>query len=195
MRFDSVIGEEKRGNGLYVCGFVLLSLGVMIGSIYLMKTDAKDAIKTYISGFIASFAENHNNISVFKNSMTENIVYIGIIFLMGFFRFGFLITGAILVRKGFIMGFTTASFIKYYGVKGMLVMLSTMPAVLVTVPALMFFSIISVRFSLIKEKRQKKLVFSYIFFLILIISIFCVASFFEGFLTTTFMTWLFPKIN
>ena len=42
---------------------------------------------------------------------------------MGFLRFGFIVTGAIIVRKGFIIGFTTASFIKFYGAKGMLVML------------------------------------------------------------------------
>ena len=44
--------------------------------------------------------------------------------------------------KGFIIGFTTASFIKFYGAKGMLVMLSTMPTILMaTIPTLLLFQL------------------------------------------------------
>ena len=72
---------------------------------------------------------------------------VGIVFLMGFLRFGFIVTGAIIVRKGFIIGFTTASFIKFYGAKGMLVMLSTMPTILITIPTLLLFSAVSIKYS------------------------------------------------
>lgn len=197
MKLNEAMQERGRNNPLYAFALILLAIGVTVGSIYLVRVgaDSGEGIKTYINNFFSSFAENRNNIEVFKNSLTANLVCIGIIFLMGFFRFGFLITGAILVRKGFVMGFTAASFFKYYGIKGMLVMLSNMPTMLITLPALLFFSAASVRFSLIREKNQKNLIFSYIFFLILAISIFCVASFSEGFLTTTFMTWLSPKIS
>ncbi len=197
MMLKETMAEEKKNNPIYVFALILLAIGVISGSVYLVRVGATSGagIKTYINSFFSSFAENRNNIEVFKNSLTANLISTGIIFLMGFFRFGFLVTGAILVRKGFIMGFTAASFFKYYGLRGMLVMLSTMPTMLITLPALLFFSAVSVRFSLIKEKNKKNLIFSYIFFLILAISIFCVASFSEGYLTTTFMTWLSPKIS
>ena len=197
MMLKETMIEEKKNNPIYVFALILLAIGVISGSVYLVRVgvDSGEGIKTYINNFFSSFAENRNNIEVFKNALTANLISVGVIFLMGFFRFGFLVTGAILVRKGFIMGFTAASFFKYYGIKGMLVMLSTMPTMLITLPALLFFSAVSVRFSLIKEKNKKNLIFSYIFFLILAISIFCVASFSEGYLTTTFMTWLSPKIS
>lgn len=83
---------------------------------------------------------------------------------MGFLRFGFIVTGAIIVRKGFIIGFTTASFIKFYGAKGMLVMLSTMPTILITIPTLLLFSAVSIKYSLNSERKSKKIIFSYIFF-------------------------------
>ena len=77
----------------------------------------------------------------------------------------------------------------------MLIMLSTMPAELIAIPTLLFFAAVSVNFSLNRDKKQKKLIISYIFFLILVISIFCVAALAEGFLTTTFMKLISPKIN
>lgn len=197
MRFNETMGTDKKNNGLFAIVIFLLVVGVTAGSIYLTEhsADMGDGIKAYIGSFFSSFAENRNNITVFKNSLEANLISLGIIFVMGFFRFGFVVTGVILVRKGFIMGFTAASFFKFYGAQGMLVMLSTMPTVIITIPALLFFSVISVKFSLNREKKQKKIIFSYIFFLILMISIFCVAALAEGFLTTTFMTWISPQIN
>lgn len=197
MMLKEAMSEEKKNNPIYVFALILLAIGVVTGSVYLVRVGeaSGEGIKTYINNFFASFTENRDNTAVLKNSLTANLINTGIIFLMGFFRFGFLVTGAILVRKGFIMGFTSASFFKYYGFRGILVMLSTMPTMLITLPALLFFSAVSVRFSLIKEKNKKNLIFSYIFFLILAISIFCVASFSEGYLTTTFMTWLSPKMS
>lgn len=194
MRFNA---ETEKNRGLYALVTVLLAAGVAAGSVYLARycADTGEGIKSYISGFFASIAENKNSVTVFKNSLFEGALSLIIIFAMGFFRFGFLITGAVLVRRGFIMGFTAASFFKFYGLRGMLIMLSTMPSVLITVPALLIFSAVSVKFSTSGEKKGKKSIFSYIFFLIIMISIFCVASLAEGYLTTTFMSWISPKIT
>lgn len=195
------IKEIKTGNrggkGMYMLMMFFLAAGIIAGSVYMVKSGdgMGDGIRSYLENFFASFAENHNNAAVFKNSLASNLITAAIIFVMGFFRLGCIGTAALLLRKGFIVGFTSASFIKCYGAKGILVMLSTMPAVLITLPAMMAFAAVSIRFSLRENKKQKKLIFSYIFFLFLIISIFCAASLADGYLTTTFMTWLSPKIN
>ncbi len=196
MRIDKAIGTDRRNYGTYSLALLLLAAGVIAGSVYLVKSSASsgEGIKAYIENFFAMIAENKNSMEVFKNSLIEGVISLGIIFAMGFFRLGFVITGAVLVRKGFIMGFTAASFFKFYGLRGMLVMLSTTPTVIITLPALLLFSTVSVKISLIKEKKQKNLIFSYIFLLAAMISIFCVASLAEGYLTTTFMNWLSPKI-
>jgi stage II sporulation protein M len=191
---ETIIGEKKYG--LCVCAMILLIVGVSAGSVYLVSRgdEMGEGIKSFIGEFFSSLPQSDKG-QIFKNSLISNLMYLIIIFAAGFFRLGFVVTGALLVRKGFVIGFTAASFFKFYGMKGMLVMLSTMPSALITVPSLMFFSALSVKFSVNPDKRQKKLIFLYIFSLILLISIFCVAALSEGYLTTTFMTWLSPKIN
>ena len=77
----------------------------------------------------------------------------------------------------------------------MLVMLSTMPTILITIPTLLLFSAVSIKYSLNSERKSKKIIFSYIFFMIIIISIFCVASLSEGYLTTTFMRYISPELS
>lgn len=197
MRFSAGTNAEKKNSALYMIVTMLLIIGVAAGSIYLARHSENmgEGIREYINGFFASMKDNTNNVTVFKNSFTSNLICVGIIFVMGFFRLGCVPTGAILVRKGFVMGFTAATFFKFYGGRGMLIMLSTMPAELIAIPTLLFFAAVSVNFSLNRDKKQKKLIISYIFFLILVISIFCVAALAEGFLTTTFMKLISPKIN
>ncbi|MCC8161389.1 MAG: stage II sporulation protein M [Oscillospiraceae bacterium] len=157
MKFIENIKSDRRNNALYVLVLILLTAGVSAGSVYLARRggDMGDGITEYIGNFLSSFSENRNNMAVFKNSLTANLIYTGIIFAMGFFRLGCVVTGAIIVRKGFVMGFTAASFFKFYGLNGMLIMLSTMPTVLITIPALLFFSAVSVKFSLNPDKKQK----------------------------------------
>ena len=204
MKLNDIVADEKHGNGLLGLLIFLLVVGVTVGSVYLAKNsgDMAEGIKNYIGSFCTAVSENKNSMTVFKNSLQANLISVGIVFLMGFLRFGFIVTGAIIVRKGFIIGFTTASFIKFYGAKGMLVMLSTMPTILITIPTLLLFSAVSIKYSLNSERKSKKWpgsflspAISYIFFMIIIISIFCVASLSEGYLTTTFMSWVSPKLN
>ena len=197
MKLNDIVADEKHGNGLLGLLIFLLVVGVTVGSVYLAKNsgDMAEGIKNYIGSFCTAVSENKNSMTVFKNSLQANLISVGIVFLMGFLRFGFIVTGAIIVRKGFIIGFTTASFIKFYGAKGMLVMLSTMPTILITIPTLLLFSAVSIKYSLNSERKSKKIIFSYIFFMIIIISIFCVASLSERYLTTTFMSWVSPKLS
>lgn len=186
----------KSNIGMYVVIMLLLIGGIAVGSVYLAggSPEIYDGIKKYITEFFASFTENKNNLAIFKNSFIHSMTEVAIIFVMGFFRLGCIGTGVILIRRGFVTGFAAASFFKLYGLKGALVMLASMPTIIITIPALMIYSFISIRFSLEKNKKQKKIIFFYIFFLFLIVSIFCIASLAEGFLTTTFMSWVSPNL-
>ena len=181
MKLNDIVADEKHDNGLLGLLIFLLVVGVTVGSVYLAKNsgDMAEGIKNYIGSFCTAVSENKNSMTVFKNSLQANLIIVGIVFL----------------RKGFIIGFTTASFIKFYGAKGMLVMLSTMPTILITIPTLLLFSAVSIKYSLNSERKSKKIIFSYIFFMIIIISIFCVASLSEGYLTTTFMRYISPELS
>lgn len=196
MKVFSVGENKKTCNFFLTVSIVLLSCGITFGSLYLSKSSSEtlDSIKTYISNFFSTFGENTNNLNVFKNSLIEGIIYFVIIFFMGFFRFGFAVTGAIIIKKGFVTGYTAASFIKLYGINGLLVMLSTMPSVFIAIPAMLFFATVSVIFSLSGGKKDKKMIISYIFLLFLMIAIFCISSLAEGYLTTTFMKLISSKL-
>ena len=149
MKLNDIVADEKHGNGLLGLLIFLLVVGVTVGSVYLAKNsgDMAEGIKNYIGSFCTAVSENKNSMTVFKYSLQANLISVGIVFLMGFLRFGFIVTA------------------------------------------------VSIKYSLNSERKSKKIIFSYIFFMIIIISIFCVASLSEGYLTTTFMSWVSPKLS
>lgn len=180
---------EDRGLGIIalVFGFVLFG-GVAAGSIYLVRhMQGYEGLSEYLTEFFKNTLTGMDKYSVFKNALKSNLIILAVIFCAGFFKLGFIVAAACIMRKGFIIGFTSASFISCFGLKGVLVSLSYLPGLLLILPAFWLFCSVSSEFSLKKDRFQKKFIFSYIFFTIVIITIFCAASFLEGYLTTTFM--------
>lgn len=186
--------EFKNSDLLFIAAFAVLVLGVILGSVYLAYASSYDGIKSYLDGFLQSCGDNAC-FSVFKKSLRGNLAEFLFVFIAGFFKFGALFSAAAVIRRGFIIGFTVSSFVKLYGMKGLLFMSSTMPVTLIIIPAFLIFAAVSVNFSVSKEKNQKKFLISYIFFGIFIFTIFCIASLGEGYVTTTFMKWILPKIG
>lgn len=193
------IDTEKKGKGnfTYVLLFLTLAVGTAVGCIYLNHrwNNMGEGIKEYLSSLIETAKAGEDGRGIFKSSLISNLITLGIMFVMGFFRFGAVGTGIVIVRRGFVTGFTSASLIRAYGMKGILIMLTLMPTALIYIPALLIFGAASVTYSLKDDKFQKKIIFSYIFFTVFMISIFCVASLSEGFLTTTFMKLVSEKIS
>lgn len=188
--------QTKKRTLTYTLLFLTLALGAAAGCIYLNRgwDNMGEGIIAYLKSFFERAKEGGGYGGVFKASLISNLITLCIIFIMGFFKFGFVGTAAIICRRGFITGFTSASLIRAYGARGILVMLSTVPTAVIYIPALVIYGAASVTFSMQENKFQKKIIFSYIFFTIFMISIFCAASLCEGFLTTTFMKWLSPKL-
>ena len=190
--------EESRAKALvYAVLFFMLALGVTAGCACIIKGwDSVGAgVTEYLKSVFSQDAVHESGAEIFKSSFISNLIILAVIFFAGFFRYGFLVTGAVILRKGFVTGFTTASFLRAYGVKGIIAMLSASPSMLITVPAIMTFSAVSVIFSRNENKFKKIFIFSYIFFGIFMAAIFCAASFSDGFLTTIFMNWIIPKIS
>ena len=181
--------EDVHLKAILIMFAFLMLCGTAIGSIYFMRqSGGYTGISEYLTTFFKDKVNGIDKYSVFKNVLKSNMIMLGVIFTAGFFKIGFLGVGACILRKGFITGFTAASFIRCFGIKGMVISLSYLPGMLVIIPAFVMFCSVSGSFSLKKDRFQKKIIFSYIFFTILIITIFCVAAFLEGYLTTTFMT-------
>lgn len=182
----------KNSDFFCIAAFFALLTGIVIGSVYLTKTavSSGEGIQAYLDSFTASGADM-DKFAVFKKAITENVIMLAVVFVAGFFRFGIVLTAAAIIRRGFIMGFTTASFIKYYGAKGFLAMASTMPSVILLIPAFLIFAAVSAGFSMLENK--KSMLMFYILFALLIFAVFLISALSEGYITTSFLGWIFPQ--
>ena len=186
----------KDSSVIIALSFLIFTAGTVLGSVYLMKTSAgtDEGLKNYLGAFLASAQGGTDNFAMFRNALKENAFYLLIVFAAGFFRVGIVFIAAAIIRKGFIMGFTAASFVRFYGIKGILVTVSMLPGILLIIPAFLTFSAVSADLSVRREKKEKKIIFFYVLFALIVMSIFCAAALTEGYLTTIFMKWLSPKI-
>lgn len=184
--------KEKSGSNFYILQYVLLFLGVLAGSVYLSKSasGADNGIQTYLVNFIDGIKNGVDKYSVFKSSLKSNIFVTVIIFICAFFKAGIIPVSLIMLKEGFISGFTSSAFIKYYGIKGVGAMLCIMPSMLIYLPILVIFSSVSCAIALKNGSRDKNILISFIFFSIAVFSVFCGSSLCEGYVTTIFMKLL-----
>lgn len=193
MGVNRLIKNDLKSNDFFcIAAFFALAAGIIAGSVYLTKTavSSGEGIKAYLGNFVSTGAEA-DKFAVFKKAVSENAAMLAVVFISGFFRFGILFTAAAIVRRGFIIGFTTASFIKYYGAKGLLAMSATMPSAIIMLPAFLIFASVSAGFSMMENKRNS--VVFYVLFTIVILVVFLAAAASEGYITTSFMNLIFPK--
>ena len=173
--------------------FFVMVVGIVTGSVFYMKTgDGRAVINEHLADIFRSTAETTNKMGAVKNYFFEGFVYCALIFVCAYFKFGVFVTLTAVLRKGFVTGFTAAAAAGTYGLKGMALMAATGADLVISVIILVIFSAVSVTYSIEKEKNSKKFL---IFFAIFSISIFCIISFSRGFVSTTFMKFLYPNFT
>lgn len=117
----SIILPNKKINIFVIC---ILFLGVIAGSVFAAIIGYND--KTLVIDKIKLFIDNINNNSIdsliaFKNSISINLLYIIIIWILGLALIGIIFNIFILFIKSFIFGFSIASFILTYSYKGIII--------------------------------------------------------------------------
>ncbi len=187
---------EKKNAVFMVLSTLALLAGVVIGSVYLFKigADAQEGLRGYLESFAQSALQGRDGTEIFKRALIGNSIMLAIMFIAGFFRFGMLLSAAVIARKGFIIGFTAASFVKCYGAAGVLIMAAQLPPILAAVPAFLFYSAVSAGFSS-NRRAGRGTLGAYILFTVIIFAVFCAAAAAEGYLTTAVMKFLFAKIS
>ena len=103
--------------------FLVLTLGIISGSIFLVLISPNDKINvtTQITNFMSNI--NDNNISIvqaLKNSLSINFTYVFLIWILGMSVIGIIFNIFLVYIKGFIIGFSISSIIYVYGIKGVL---------------------------------------------------------------------------
>lgn len=130
---------------------IILFLGLISGAIFANIIGLND--KALVTDKIKLFIDNINTNSIdsilaFKNSISINLIYLIIIFILGMTLIGIIFNIFILFIKSFIIGFTLASFIITYSYKGLILSASyLLLGQLLFIIVLILLTIYSITFS------------------------------------------------
>ena len=188
----NIILPNKKINLFVIC---ILFLGVIAGAVFSGIIGLND--KTLVIDKIHLFIENVNNNSInsllaFKNSISINLIYIFIIFLLGMAVLGIIFNVLILFFKGFIFGFSIASFIITYSYKGIIIssfylifgqLLNILVLIVLTIYSIMFsFRLLQLIFKNNNNLNIKKFIKNYALIFLFAIIISTISSLSEAFL-------------
>jgi len=190
MKIKGFFINEKRYIKKWIFTMLIFFIiGIVSGTLYCtsLASDYDSSVSSYLSSYFEQIRNNCEYISIFKNSLFDYFKIFIIIFVSAFFRPGVILTTASVILKGFIIGFTSASFIKYFNIAGLLASLSSLPSTLIYLPSLLMLASASVVFAINRHRQEKSKLKGYIVLSICCLTIFCVASLFDTFITTTFM--------
>jgi len=115
-----IIYPSKKINFFVFC---LLLLGITLGATFASVVDINDKklIIEKIELFISNINSNSIDIaSTLKNSISINFIYLFFIWFFGMTIIGVILSVILLFLKGFIIGFSLASFIVTYSYKGLI---------------------------------------------------------------------------
>lgn len=130
---------------------IILFLGLISGAIFANIIGLND--KALVTDKIKLFIDNINTNSIdsilaFKNSISINLIYLIIIFILGMTLIGIIFNIFILFIKSFIIGFTLASFIITFSYKGLILSASyLLLGQLLFIIVLILLTIYSITFS------------------------------------------------
>lgn len=174
---------------------IILFLGLISGAIFANIIGLND--KALVTDKIKLFIDNiHTNsidsILAFKNSISINLIYLIIIFILGMTLIGIIFNIFILFIKSFIIGFTLASFIITHSYKGLILsasylllgqLLFIIVLILLTIYSITFsFKLLKVIFKSPNNNELPKYLKNYCLILILSIIISLLASLCEVFI-------------
>lgn len=186
--------NNKRINIWITVMLAVFAVGAVAGVIYAggMASDASEELRVYLTEYFENGARGKREI--FLTSLFDNLKVFAVIFMAGFFRAGLAVSLGMCLAEGFVSGFTGAVLIRLLGLKGFLMGASSILSVIVFVTALVIYGAYSVNFGVSGRKSEYGAKKEYFIFSIIALTIFCIASFFDGYITTTFMDFIVNKM-
>ena len=169
--------------------FAFFVAGVILGAVYCVFLDdaQNSSVNRYLSKYFTEYAQNLDYIEVFKCSMWGYLKSFFVIYFCSFVRVGMIGSVGTVALKGFASGFATASFVKLYGVRGLLITGANFLSQIIYLPALMLLCAASVNMSQNAIYREKEARRRFNLLAICCLTIFCITAVFDAVITTTFM--------
>lgn len=188
----SIILPSKKINIFVI---IILFLGVTAGAIFSNIIGIND--KTLVVDKIKLFIDNINTGSLnsliaFQNSITINLIYVLIIWILGMTLIGIFFNIFLLFIKSFIFGFSISSFILTYSYKGIILsflylifgqLLNIIVILVISIYSLMFtYNLLNLIFKNKNNQSTNKFLKNYCIILIISIIISIISSLSESFL-------------
>lgn len=198
---DKLKGTIKVNKKTLLFFTILLIIGIIAGSIFmaiLSETDKK-LVTDYFNNYISNIENNKlNYLESIKNGLFNNLLYIIIIWILGISIIGIPIVTIMFFIKSFTLGFSIASIVFNYKLKGCLLnFINIFPHQMIYFLIYMLITIYSIFFSLkminsiINKKNMDFKIMMNKYVKILIISVIAITI---GIIIETFITPLLIKI-
>lgn len=198
---DKLKGTIKVNKKTLLFFTILLIIGIIAGSIFmaiLSETDKK-SVTDYFNNYISNIENNKlNYLESIKNGLFNNLLYIIIIWILGISIIGIPIVTIMFFIKSFTLGFSIASIVFNYKLKGCLLnFINIFPHQMIYFLIYMLITTYSIFFSLkminsiINKKNMDFKIMMNKYVKILIISVITITI---GIIIETFITPLLIKI-
>ena len=190
MKINAILINNKKY--IYQKTLIMLLIfiaGTVLGAIYctLLSSQSDDSLNSYLFDFFSRIKDELPYVRTLKSSLIKNIRIFFIIFMCSYFRFGKPVIASVVGIKGFVSGFTSGTFIKYFGIKGMLLPLSSLFSNILFIPAFLILSAKSGIMASDRREADKITKRKYLSLAICCLTIFCASSVLDSYITTTFM--------
>lgn len=138
---------------------LLFILGVLAGAITIkiIGPEKNNDVMLFLNSLFKAIDNNSlNSISIFKQSLIDNYKAILILWISGILYLGIIVSPAIMLFRGFVLGFSVGFFVYEYGLKGFLFsILGIFPQNLIIIPGIISIASVSMAFSLSSMKKKK----------------------------------------
>lgn len=159
---DRISAHISSNIGVYFLVLTIFAIGIAAGTFTVRALDdtQKQSLIKYLQGFFQILlSRDIDSMAVLKQSVSNNLQTVLIIWILGITVIGIPVTLLIIGVRGFIIGFTVGFLIDGLGWKGLLFTgLAILPHNLIVIPSLVGISVLSVSFSLmiIKDRLAKR---------------------------------------
>lgn len=192
---QTIIEHVANNRKEYIIIVLLFIIGIFLGVFFVnnMQESSKEEIQSYINNFIEKMknSQNIDNMSLLKNSITQNIVFAVLIWFFGTTVIGLPIVFGLILYRGFCLGYTVSSFIAILGIgKGIVfIFASLLFQSLLSIPAILGLAVSGFKLykSIIRDKAKENIkleIARHTIFSIIMIAILLVASIIEIFIST-----------
>lgn len=195
---QTIIEHVANNKKEYIIIVLLFIIGIFLGVFFVnnMQESPKEEIQSYINRFIEKMKnlQNIDNMSLLKDSVTQNMVFAVLIWFFGTTVIGLPIVFGLVIYRGFCLGYTVSSFIAILGMgKGIIfIFASLLFQSLLSIPAILGLVVSGFKLykSIIRDKAKNNIkleITRHTIFSIIMIAILLLASVTEIFISTNLM--------